>query len=151
MNKQALAFISMFTLVLMLSIYYVSLEEELPQQQPQRNDVTSVMAQMKEQNNERKEEQILDLKGILGSKEASEEKKKEILNEIDEVEANKRVEDETMAILSDHNIQSVVLVEDGIIKVNVFEIKKSNEKAAEILNLVYSKVKPNQSIELVFS
>ena len=51
MNKQALAFMSMFTLVLMLSIYYVSLDETLvPKPTEVVNDVTSVMSLMKEQN-----------------------------------------------------------------------------------------------------
>ena len=55
MNKQALAFISMFTLVLMLSIYYVSLETIPPQSNTPVSDITSVMAVLNEQNQEKKD------------------------------------------------------------------------------------------------
>lgn len=74
MNKQALAFISMFTLVLMLSVYYVSLEEENPQ--IPNNEVADVMALMHQKNEEDKENKLSELKEVLGSKESSEEKRK---------------------------------------------------------------------------
>ncbi len=53
MNKQALAFISMFSLILMLSIYYVSLSET-PEDNRVVNNVESVMMLMKKQNEEKK-------------------------------------------------------------------------------------------------
>lgn len=150
MNKQALAFISMFSLILMLSIYYVSLSET-PEDNHVVNNVESVMMLMKKQNEEKKESRVLELKQVLGKADSSEEKKQEVLNEIETIENNKKNEKAIMDELDANNIQSVVTIENNMVKVNVFELEKSKEKADEIMKIVYSKIKPNQSIELVFS
>lgn len=150
MNKQALAFISMFSLILMLSIYYVSLSET-PEDNRVVNNVESVMMLMKKQNEEKKESRVLELKQVLGKADSSEEKKQEVLNEIETIENNKKNEKAIMDELDANNIQSVVTIENNMVKVNVFELEKSKEKADEIMKIIYSKIKPNQSIELVFS
>lgn len=149
MNKQALAFISMFTLVLMLSVYYVSLEEENPQ--ITNNEVADVMALMHQKNEEDKENKLSELKEVLGSKESSEEKKKDVLSQIETIESNSKLEEKIVNKLKESNIKSLVVIEKSIVKVNVFEIEKSDQKANEIMNQIYTIIKPNQSIELVFS
>lgn len=151
MNKQALAFISMFTLVLMLSIYYVSLET-LPNQSDETvNNITSVMAMMDEQNNEKKKSILLKLKEQLGLSETSEAKKKEILTQIETMNNDIKVEDKIVEALNTKQMKSVVSIEENIVHVNVFEIEKSEKKAEEIMFLVHPFVKENQTIELIFS
>ena len=132
MNKQALAFISMFTLVLMLSIYYVSLETIPPQSNTPVSDITSVMAVLNEQNQEKKDTLVLQLKEQLASSETSEEKKKEVLSKIETIENSKQTEEKIVAALEQKGFKSVVNIEDDIVKTSVFEVEKSNEKAAEI-------------------
>lgn len=149
MNKQALAFISMFTLVLMLSVYYVSLEEE--NSQIPNNEVVDVMAMMHERNEEEKDNKLLELKEVLGSKQSSEEKKKEVLTQIETIESNTLIEKKIIDKLKEKGIKSLVVIDEKIVKVNIFEIEKSDQKANEIMNVIYTVIKPNQSIELVFS
>lgn len=151
MNKQALAFISMFTLVLMLSIYYVSLETIPPQSNTPVSDITSVMAVLNEQNQEKKDTLVLQLKEQLASSETSEEKKKEVLSKIETIENSKQTEEKIVAALEQKGFKSVVNIEDDIVKTSVFEVEKSNEKAAEIMRLIYPLISSNQTIELVFS
>ena len=151
MNKQALAFISMFTLVLMLSIYYVSLETIPPQSNTPVSDITSVMAVLNEQNQEKKDTLVLQLKEQLASSETSEEKKKEVLSKIETIENSKQTEEKIVAALEQNGFKSVVNIEDDIVKTSVFEVEKSNEKAAEIMRLIYPLISSNQTIELVFS
>lgn len=151
MNKQALAFISMFTLVLMLSIYYVSLETIPPQSNTPVSDITSVMAVLNEQNQEKKDTLVLQLKEQLASSETSEEKKKEVLSKIETIENSKLTEEKIVAALEQKGFKSVVNIEDDIVKTSVFEVEKSNEKAAEIMRLIYPLISSNQTIELVFS
>lgn len=150
MNKQALAFISMFTLVLMLSIYYVSLDTTFHANKP-INDITSVMSLMNEQNNEVKELKIFELKEQLGLASLSENKKVEILAEIENIEDNKIIEEKIVDILLDKEIKSVVCIDNDIANINIFEIEESNEKAEQIMSLIYKTIKPNQTIELIFS
>ena len=151
MNKQALAFISMFTLVLMLSIYYVSLETIPPQSNTPVSDITSDMAVLNEQNQEKKDALVLQLKEQLASSETSEEKKKEVLSKIETIENSKQTEEKIVAALEQKGFKSVVNIEDDIVKTSVFEVEKSNEKAAEIMRLIYPLISSNQTIELVFS
>lgn len=152
MNKQALAFMSMFTLVLMLSIYYVSLEE-IPNNNPTQivNDVTSVMSLMQERNEEEIDKTLIQLKEQLGSSQITEEKKKEILNNIEQIEENKKISLQITENLQNKEIKSVVHIENNIVHVNVFEVEKSDKKAEEIMKMIYSHIQPNQTIELIFS
>ena len=150
MNKQALAFISMFTLVLMLSIYYVSLEP-VPLNNNPTNDVTSVMALMNQQNNEEKELLVFELKEQLGLSTISEDKKVEILAKLENIEENKEIEEKIVDILMEKEIKSVVCIEDDIVNINVFEIEESEAKAEEIMRMIYKTIQANQTIELIFS
>ena len=150
MNKQALAFFSMFTLVLMLSIYYVSLES-LPEVNDNENQIKTVMVMMQEQNDEQKETLLLDLKQQLASTTISESKKIEILSKIEEVESNKKTEQKIVNILKEKSIQSVVCINKNVVSVNIFEIEESSKKAEEIMSFIYKSVNSNQTIELIFS
>lgn len=151
MNKQALAFISMFTLVLMLSIYYVSLDLPVETPNVSGNDVATVIALLNEQNEEAKEEEVLSLKQQLGDSQTSEEKKKEILALIETIESSKSKEAKIVKALSEKSIKSVVSIKTNIVSVNVYEVDKSTEKADEIMRMIYPLIDKNQTIELVFS
>ena len=152
MNKQALAFISMFTLVLMLSIYYVSLDTIPANSQPidNTNSTEMVISMLKQQNDEEKETMILLLKEQLG-KSINEDKKVEIMAKIDAIENNQTNEEKILDLLMKSNIKSVVCIEDDIVNIQVFELEKSDKKAEEIMRLVYKNIKLNQTIELTFS
>lgn len=151
MNKQALAFISMFTLVLMLSIYYVSLETMPSTNDQIVSDVTSVMSLMNEQNTEKRDTLLIQLKEQLGSSQTSEEKKKEVLNQIESIEDYKKIETKIIESLSSHQIKSVVSIEEDIVHVTIFEIEKSEKKAEEIMLLIHPLIHDKQTIELIFS
>ncbi|MGN1344269.1 MAG: hypothetical protein ACI4U3_06795 [Traorella sp.] len=151
MNKQALAFISMFTLVLMLSIYYVSLEENtIPNNKPV-NDVTSVMALMNEKNNDEKESLILELKEQLGLSTISEAKKIAVLDKIETIQNNQLLETKIAEVLSKENMKSVVCIQDDIVNITMFEIEASKEKAEQIMTFIYKMIQTNQTIEVIFS
>ena len=149
MNKQALAFFSMFTLVLMLSIYYVSLEPLPVVNQPEQAD--SVMLMMKNQNDEKRETLLLNLKEQLASTTISEVKKVEILSKIDNVENNKKLEEKILEVLTTKSIKCVVFVDNNIVSITVFEIEESSKKAEEIMSDIYKLVPLNHTIEVIFS
>ena len=150
MNKQALAFFSMFTLVLMLSIYYVSLEPT-PVNTDETDQIKTVMMLMQEQNDEQKELLLLDLKEQLASTTITESKKIEVLSKIDQIESNKKIEENVVELLLEKGIKSVVCIENKVASINIFEVEESSKKAEEIMTLVYKLVGSNLSIELIFS
>ena len=150
MNKQALAFFSMFTLVLMLSIYYVSLVP-LPVVNDDPNQIKTVMVMMQEQNDEEKQLLLTDLKQQLASTTISESKKIEILSKIEEIESNKKTEEKLVNILNEKNIKSVACIENNIVSITVFETEESVKKAEEIMSYIYKTINANQTIEVIFS
>ena len=79
MNRQAIAFISLFSLILMLSVYYVSMDnDDVAVIQPQDHEVVSTLSDgsqpLKDQINEQDQSEIQKQKEILGTKGDSEEK-----------------------------------------------------------------------------
>lgn len=150
MNRQAVAFLSMFTLILMLSIYYVSLENEPVSVGTTYNDSESVARVMQENITLDKEEQIQKLKEILGSNQ-SEEAKNQALQQMNQLEEAKAKEKEIVEALQKMDIVSVVEIQGQVIKIRLAEQKETQENATMILNLVYPLVEENYTMELSFS
>lgn len=150
MNRQAVAFLSMFTLILMLSIYYVSLENEPVSVGTTYNDSESVARVMQENITLDKEEQIQKLKEILGSNQ-SEEAKNQALQQMNQLEEAKAKEKEIVETLQKMDIVSVVEIQGQVIKIRLAEQKETQENATMILNLVYPLVEENYTMELSFS
>lgn len=152
MNKQALAFLSMFTLVLMLSIYYVSLEDEpLTSVIAPPTTIDTAVSALKTKIINSKNEIILTLKEVIASKTSSQEDKNKALKEVDEIEGSKTQEKQIEQLLKEKGYTSVVEIEKSVVKIYLFEAEKGSDKATEILSLVYPKLIENQTMELVFS
>lgn len=150
MNKQALAFLSMFTLILMLSLYYVSLDET-PASTPVINQVSDVIALDKKKISDLRNDEILEQKNILSDANSSEGEKSQALSKIDKLNAASDQEKEIVDRISESNIKSNVYIKDSIIHVTIYEQTKSDELATNIMNSFYDLVKENQQIELSFS
>lgn len=152
MNKQALAFLSMFTLVLMLSIYYVSLEDDpLTSVIAPPTTIDSAVSALKTKVLNTKNEIILTLKEVIASKTSTQEDKNQALKEVDQIENSKSQEKQIEQLLKDKGYTSVIEIENDVVKIHLFETEKGSEKAMEILSLIHPKLIENQTMELVFS
>ncbi len=150
MNRQAVAFLSMFTLILMLSIYYVSLESDPVTVNSSNNDVNSVIALMQEKISDSKNEEIQKQKEILGSNE-QDEQKNQAMETIAQLEEDQKKEKEIIQTLQELNLKSVVEIKESIIQITIYEQSENEELATQILNLVYPFMDENYSMELSFS
>ena len=150
MNRQAVAFVSMFTLILMLSIYYVSLESDPVTVNSSNNDVNSVIALMQEKISDSKNEEIQKQKEILGSNE-QDEQKNQAMETIAQLEEDQKKEKEIIQTLQELNLKSVVEIKESIIQITIYEQSENEELATQILNLVYPFMDENYSMELSFS
>ena len=150
MNRQAVAFLSMFTLILMLSIYYVSLESDPVTVNSSNNDVNSVIALMQEKISDSKNEEIQKQKEILGSNE-QDEQKNQAMETIAQLEEDQKKEKEIIQTLKELNLKSVVEIKESIIQITIYEQSENEELATQILNLVYPFMDENYSMELSFS
>ena len=151
MNRQAIAFISLFSLILMLSVYYISMDDDsiLVMEQPQEVLVDESVL-MKEQLEEREETDLQEQKEIIGSENSIEEKE-EALNKIEQLDQLGQLSQEMMQLLSEKGITSVVEIDEHVVRVCIFDQQESKELANEIMNLLYELVPIDKTIELTFS
>lgn len=163
MNRQALAFLTMFSLILMLSVYYVTLPadttsviatengEDLSQgkqdtSEEQVNDAEKLQQEIETKN----DEAVKKNSDIVSSNEASEAEKQEALETIDGLKSDKAMVDEVKKSLSDANYMAAVEISEGTCKVNVFEQEDTKENAKAIMKIVNAKIGNKYLLELTF-
>ncbi|RHO34336.1 stage III sporulation protein AH [Amedibacterium intestinale] len=175
MNKQALAFLTMFSLILMLSVYYVTLP----------NDNMSVMTQdgkaqseamMEEENKEENKEntketeekntdEVLALQEEIEKKEdgeihkqetivskdnTSSEDKQNAVAKMESIKDAKELQKKIVEALKQQNIKSAVEITDKNCIINVFNMENNMENAKKAMNAAYSITKDAYFIEVVF-
>ena len=153
MNRQAVAFISMFSLILMLSIYYVTLEDDtVAVIEPKDHETIKVDDQsvMNEQVANKLQEEIQKQKEVLGSGEVSEAEKSEALEKISQIEAVKKNQEEISKLLTDKGYENLVEIGDKIVRVTIYGKSESSDLASEIMMIVYPMISKDLSIEVHF-
>lgn len=175
MNKQALAFLTMFSLILMLSVYYVTLP----------NDNMSVMTQdgkaqseamMEEENKEENKEntketeekntdEVLALQEEIEKKEdgeihkqetivskdnTSSEDKQNAVAKMESIKDAKELQKKIVEALKQQNIKSAVEITDKNCIINVFNMENNMENAKKAMNAAYSITKDAYFNEVVF-
>lgn len=175
MNKQALAFLTMFSLIIMLSVYYVTLP----------NDNMSVMTQdgkaqseamMEEENKEENKEntketeekntdEVLALQEEIEKKEdgeihkqetivskdnTSSEDKQNAVAKMESIKDAKELQKKIVEALKQQNIKSAVEITDKNCIINVFNMENNMENAKKAMNAAYSITKDAYFIEVVF-
>ena len=98
MNKQAFAFLTLFTLILMLSIYYVTLPADQGQLNPDQlltgqNEDQDSLATMQQQLQDKHNAQAQNSQAIVASPSASTEEKQDALQQAGQVEQNRKTEE----------------------------------------------------------
>lgn len=151
MNRQAIAFISLFSLILMLSVYYISMDDDSIEvmEQPQEVLIDESIV-MKEELEENQESDRQEQKEIIGG-ESSMEEKEEALNKIEQLDQLGQLSQEMMNLLKENGIVGVVEIDEHVVRVCVFEQQESSELANEIMSLLYELVPIDKTIELTFS
>lgn len=153
MNRQAVAFISLFSLILMLSVYYVTLDDNsISVIEPQDHETVKVDDQsvMKDQVDGKLDEEILKQKEVLGSNEPSEAEKSEALEKISFIESVKKSQEDLTKLLTDKGYKNLVEISDSLVRITIYEESKSNELANEIMLLVYPLIDSEKSVEIYF-
>ena len=158
MNRQALAFLTLFSLILMLSVYYVTLPP----------DTTSVMSEQEQKNEEeistqeqartslqqeadkKKDEEINKNSNVVSSPDANETDKQKALETIDQLKNSKALQEEIVKVLSDAGYMADVEISENTCIISIFEQQESKELAKSIMKLVNTKIKNEYFIEVTF-
>lgn len=163
MNRQALAFLTMFSLILMLSVYYVTLPsdttsvmstengEDLSDKQEQNEDEHVNDAQTLQQEiTSKKEEEIKKNSDIVSSTESNETQKQEALETIDVLKSDQATSEEVKKALQDAGFNAAVEIGEGTCKISVFESDDNEENAKAIMKIANEKTENKYLIEVTF-
>ena len=160
-NKQGLIFLTLTSLILVLSVYYITMpteillttnssylnnekEEEVSQTKEKSEEVivneTNTIAAMKSILNDERIERVKELNNKLINKELTIEEKNNIYEELKVINKIEAMEEEISKIIKqEHNLDSFVKVKDDIVEVTVNSSKHDTNLAAKIMTSIEKK------------
>lgn len=154
MNKQAFAFLTLFSLVLLLSVYYVTLPNDdalvMKVEDPTKavlKDNADVLKKNIEQDNEK---EIKKNGEIIANDKTKGEVKKEALVKIDQLKQQRQCEEELVLKLKESGYESVVEIKDKNCKVSIFKQKANKEVAGKIIKQMDEWTKKKYFTEVSF-
>ena len=163
-NKQGLIFLTLTSLILVLSVYYVTMPTELllttnsmytnDEKNEKKEEVvienTSTISAMKSIHSDERKEEIKSLNNKLTNKELSFEEKNNIYEEIKVINKLEVMEEEIEKIIkNEYKLESFVKVKDDIIEVTIMSKKHDKNLAAKIISSI-EKEYSNMYISITF-
>ncbi len=161
MNRQALAFLTMFSLILMLSVYYVTLPY----------DTTSVMStqdgekldddkQGKEQVNDaeklqdeitsKQESEVKKNSDVVSDSQSSDAQKQEALETIDTLKGDQAVMENVKQELEKAGFMSAIEITEGTCKISIFDSEDNAENAKKVMKIASDATENKYLIEVTF-
>ena len=171
MNKQALAFLTMFSLVLMLSVYYVTLpsdstsvmsnqtasgeqedskDSEQENTSKQDNEKKDSAEELQDQIDHKKETQINDNNQVVADKDSEEKDKEDALSTMEEVKSEQQLQTDIKNALTKQKLNSAVEIKDTTCTITIFDTKADKKTAANIMKTAKDIVKNQYLIEVAF-
>lgn len=163
-NKKNIWFLTLFSLILVLSVYYITMPSELllnntnfttPTINNNDDNIniesSSVIGALKAEDNDSFLKQLDSLKIILMDKEKSIEEKNNAFDKMKELNINKSLEEKIEKSLSDtFNLKTFVKIKDDQVKVVVESSDHDISIANKIMNLVQSNFENKMYITVDF-
>lgn len=134
-NKQKLWFLTLFSIILVLSVYYVAMDEDTLTKLMPSNDATSETINVKEEDtlsalrveeDDQNQKVIAELQNILLDQTVSVEEKNNAYERLKGINSNKGLENKLESlILKTYNLKSFIKVKDDQINI-IISSKNSN-------------------------
>ena len=159
-NKQSLWFVTLFSLIIILSIYYFS-SGETNLSMPTISKSESVVASKADDSNisvlkvtddEAAVSKISELQSILLDTEASLEEKNDAYDQLDAIKNRKTKENELSTLIKkEFKYDNFVKINDNQVNVVISSVEHSNEIANKIIKKVQEQFKENVYVTIKFS
>ncbi len=162
-NKKNLWFLTLFSLILVLSVYYITMPNELLLTNnsvtlPDDTKKTAVTVEESEtlttlrvKSDEQLDKTLESLKEILSSSKSSASEKNDAFEKIKTLNENKTKEkDLENTIEKTYNLKSYVKIEDKNIKVTISSDKHNTELANKIMRTVQENFEEKRNITIEF-
>ena len=162
-NKKGVWFLTLFSLILVLSVYYITMPPELlvsnnnlnnngDESTPVVNmEESSILVALRVEADEEMDKEISELKKIVSNSESSVEEKNEAFEKIKELNSNRSTE-ETLEnkIENEYKIQAFVKINGNDIEVIATSSEHNVELANKIMRLVQSNFDTYKNITVKF-
>lgn len=160
-NKQSIWLLTLFSLILVLSVYYITMPSEFLQSTIKDNDkqntkVTKteendIIATLKVENDEERTKKITELQTILTSGKATSEEKNSAYEELKVLNIMKGKEDEISAkIKEEYKLDNFIKIKDDQVRVVIIKDEHDAKLANEIMNLVQKNFDSKMYISVKF-
>ena len=144
MNKQAFAFLTLFTLILMLSVYYVT----LPADQSQLNPDELLTGQTED---EKRNTEIQNNEATVSSGSATTEQKQEALQQVDQIQQTQQTELAIVNALTENGLDGCLAeLDDDLIRIACPKSLEGTDNASLIMKIVSSLMDGQQIPEVTF-
>lgn len=152
MNRQAITFLTLFSLILVLSIYYVLLPPETETNEVAVNsDELSQIEILQEELDQKRADLISENNAIIASSESNSDEIASALASISEAKETAALEKEITKIINDAGFKSAfVEVENKTIKVVVDKKNGKEADANSIIKAVMEKTNNEYQVEVKF-
>ena len=158
-NKQKLWFLTLFSLILVLSVYYVTMPSNLLSVSNIKEDTpptinmedTNILDVLKEENNERVAKEIESLRKIVVDVETNIDDKNIAYEKIQKLEENKGKEEKIVSLIKEKlGFDTYVEIKNAKVNVVVSNKEHSYKIANDIIKLVSSSFDSDKSVTVKF-
>ena len=158
-NKQKLWFLTLFSLILVLSVYYVTMPSNLLSVSDIKEDTTStinieetnMLDVLKEENNEQVAKEIESLRKIIVNTDTPIEEKNIAYEKIQKLEENKGKEEKIVSLIKEKlGFDTYVEIKNAKVNVVVSNKEHSYKIANDIIKLVSSSFDSDKSVTVKF-
>ena len=158
MKKQNIWALTLFSLILVLSVYYITLPNEydvvnkdVAKTTIKEVDKNQVIETLKIENNENKLKREKELHEILTKEDASKEEKNNAYEELKALNILKSKEEELILKIKDKfNLENYVEIKDDQIKVILIKNEHDEKLASEIMDYVQESFEEKKYISIKF-
>ena len=158
-NKQKLWFLTLFSLILVLSVYYVTMPSNLLSVSDIKEDTTptinmedtNILDVLKEENNERVAKEIESLRKIVFDVDTNIDDKNIAYEKIQKLEENKGKEEKIVSLIKEKlGFDTYVEIKNAKVNVVVSNKEHSYKIANDIIKLVSSSFDSDKSVTVKF-
>ena len=160
-NKKGVWFLTLFSLILVLSVYYITMPTELMISQSTekeettkptvKTDESSILVALRVEEDENIEKEIDSLKKIISDADSSIEEKNTAFEKMKELNANRSKEEILEEkIKTAYNLKSFIKIDDKTISVTINDEKHSVELAHKIMQTIQEEYEEQMKITVKF-
>lgn len=147
MKKQAIAFFTMFSLILMFSIYYITLPKDTAKTSKTDVSVISTLDEEKESNTQEEKEKNDD---VISDPDTDEDSKNEAILKNETLKENEELQKSYSKMISDMGYENSVEIKEKTVYITVSG-EQDDSVASTIMKTLYKEIGNKYFIEVSFN